>query len=225
MDTEKFLINFHDYLAPKLDTYEQAIYLYIVRHSRLINQDEALIGFKSARKKFAFGAGKAGTPMSEGVIYKKLQSLEEKQCIKIMNSEYKGTRIKCFLPSEINGLVKEEKNNETILNIDEIDFFNEPTYRKYILEREQYQCFYCQRQLDDNNYVLEHVISRPKGDNSYKNLVASCRTCNNKKGDKDVQEFIRVLYRNNFLSDEEFNNVNKKLKLLKSGDLKPKMKG
>ena len=27
----------HDYLAPKLDTYEQAIYLYVLRHIRLLS--------------------------------------------------------------------------------------------------------------------------------------------------------------------------------------------
>jgi len=219
MNTEKFLINFHDYLAPKLDTYEQSIYLYIIRHSRLINQDETVIGFKSARKKFAFGVGKAGTSMSEGVIYKKLQSLEEKQCIKIIGSEYNGTRLQGFLPCEINGLIKEKE--EKILDIDEIDFFDDLVYRKCILERDKHKCFYCQRELNNNNYVIEHVISRPKGDNSYRNLVASCRTCNNKKSEKNVEDFLRILYRDNFINDEEFNSINEKLKLLKSGELKP----
>ena len=40
MDLEKFIIQFHDYLAPKLDTYEQEIYLYIFRRSRLIGKDK-----------------------------------------------------------------------------------------------------------------------------------------------------------------------------------------
>ena len=35
MDAKRMLEEFQDYLAPKLDTYEQAIYLYILRHSRL----------------------------------------------------------------------------------------------------------------------------------------------------------------------------------------------
>lgn len=44
-----FFVQFQDFLAPKLDTYEQAIYLYIFRHSRMLGKPEVVIGFKSAR--------------------------------------------------------------------------------------------------------------------------------------------------------------------------------
>lgn len=57
MDASEFIIAFQDHLAPKLDTYEQAIYLYVYRHSRLIGKDEIVIGLKSARRKLAFGIG------------------------------------------------------------------------------------------------------------------------------------------------------------------------
>jgi 5-methylcytosine-specific restriction endonuclease McrA len=50
---------------------------------------------------------------------------------------------------------------------------------------------------------MEHIISIPKGDNSYKNIAASCRTCNNKKSDKAADEFLRILYRSNILSQDE----------------------
>lgn len=222
MDTKKFFLEFQDYLAPRLDTYEQAIYLYIVRHSRLIDEENVVIGFKSARKNFAFGVGQNGTPMSEGVIYKKLDSLKFKKIIEILNSEYKGTRVKAFLPSEIEGII-ELKNDEISIDLENIDFYSDE-YREYILKREDYQCFYCHKKLDNNNYVIEHVVSRPEGNNSYKNLVASCRSCNNKKSEKNVEEFIRNLYRENFISDIEFEVVNNNLKLLKNGELKPNIR-
>lgn len=75
MDLRRFIEEFQDYLAPQLDTYEQAVYLYLFRHSRLLGLDEVTIGFKSAGKKMAFGIGKKGTPISEHVIYEKLRSL------------------------------------------------------------------------------------------------------------------------------------------------------
>ena len=50
MDLVEFLTQFQDHLAPRLDTYEQAIYLYVFRHTRLIGQDEAVLGFKSAAR-------------------------------------------------------------------------------------------------------------------------------------------------------------------------------
>jgi hypothetical protein len=44
-DLLEFFVQFQDYLAPKLDTYEQAIYLYIFRKGRLLGLDEVTIGF------------------------------------------------------------------------------------------------------------------------------------------------------------------------------------
>ena len=64
MDAVAFLTQFQDYLAPRLDTYEQAIYLYVFRHSRLIGLDEVVIGFKSARIRIAMGIGQNTRPMS-----------------------------------------------------------------------------------------------------------------------------------------------------------------
>lgn len=82
MDAAEFIIAFQDHLAPKLDMYEQAIYLYAYRHSRLVGQDEVVIGFKSARQKLAFGIGKQGTPPSEHVVYEKSARLSKRAALK-----------------------------------------------------------------------------------------------------------------------------------------------
>ena len=68
MDVKKILEDLQDYLAPKLDTYEQAIYLYILRHSRLQEKKEIVIGFKSARRRMAFGVGAKGTPIADNTL-------------------------------------------------------------------------------------------------------------------------------------------------------------
>lgn len=65
MDLHEFIVQFQDHLAPKLDTYEQAIYLYVFRHGRLLDLEEVTIGFKSARHRLATGSGENGKPMSE----------------------------------------------------------------------------------------------------------------------------------------------------------------
>jgi len=219
MNTEEFLKQFHDFLAPKLDTYEQAIYLYVIRHSRLIGNDETVIGFKSARKTFAFGIGKKGTPMSEGVCYEKLQSLVSKKCLKIIGTERGGTRIRPYLPDEIEGLIT-IKTEEKIPSLDEMDFFEVPENRQLILKRESHKCFYCLRDLNNDNYVIEHVISRPEGDNSYRNVVAACLTCNNRKKG-NPEDLLRTLYREGFLNSVEFEDRISHLERLKTGDLKP----
>ena len=53
LDVGRVLQEFQDFLAPKLDCYEQAIYLYLFRHSRLHGKAEVVVGFKSARKRMA----------------------------------------------------------------------------------------------------------------------------------------------------------------------------
>lgn len=220
-DFWSFFVEFQDHAAPRLDVYEQAIYLYIARHTLESDSREAVIGFKSARKKMAFGIGKAGTPPSEGVIYEKLRSLELKGFVRIVASERTGTKIRLFLPSEIEGVISHQ-SAFAAADLENIDFFNEATHRQLILARDGYRCFYCLRELDENNYVLEHVVSRPAGTNSYRNLVASCRQCNNRKDARTAEEHLRVLYREGLLSQEELMERLSQLECLVRGELKPR---
>lgn len=213
---------FQDHLAPRLDVYEQAIYLYILRHTVIEGKREGVIGFKSARKKLAFGVGKAGTPPSEGVVYDKLKSLEGKGCIRVVGSEHAGTRVQITLPNEIPNIVPVAASGASI-DLETLDFFAVPENRKLILEREKWQCFYCLAKLDENNHVIEHVISRPEGNNSYRNVAGACRRCNNRKSDLAAEDFLRSLYREGILSGDEFSLRLLRLNMLLTGELKPVM--
>jgi hypothetical protein len=51
---------------------------------------------------------------------------------------------------------------------------------------------------------MEHVASRPVGDNSYRNVVAACRNCNNHKGQDSAEDHLRALHRSGYLSASEF---------------------
>jgi hypothetical protein len=216
----EFFQQFQDYLAPKLDTYEQAVYLYIFRHSRLIGQDEAVLGFKSARARIATGIGEGGKPMSESSAYKRLKSLEQKGCITVVQTEHKGTRIRLHVPSEIAGIVPPVPATPEDIDIEEIDFFD-PENRLAILKREEYRCFYTLKKIDANSFVVDHVVSRPDGNNSYRNLVAASRESNNRKGDMSAEDFVRLLYREGLLSETECTDRLKALADLKQGLLKP----
>jgi 5-methylcytosine-specific restriction endonuclease McrA len=221
MDINQFIEQFQDYLAPKLDTYEQAIYLYIFRHSRLLGADEVVIGFKSARTRMACGIGEKGKPMSENTAYEKLMSLKSKGCVDIRSTERAGRRIHLKLPEEIPGVVPEPSFKLPALSLEEMDFFSTPENRILIVQRESHRCFYCLRDLNVKNYVIEHVVSRPEGNNSYRNLVAACCECNNRKNYSDAETFLRTLYRESFLSAVELEERLSKLARLRNGDLKP----
>ncbi len=224
IDVEKVLVEFQDYLAPKLDAYEQAIYLYIFRHGRLIGEEEVVIGFKSARRKMSFGIGEHGKSMSENSCYKKLASLRRKGCVEILGTVRNGTRIRLRLPNEIEGVIPEALSAIPI-SLEEMDFFGDPNNRLSILRREEHKCFYCLRDIDASNYVMEHATSRPNGDNSYRNIVAACRNCNNRKGEDPAEDFLRKLHRSGYLSVEEFENRLEALLQLRTGHLKPDLTG
>lgn len=221
-DLRRVIIEMQDHLAPRLDTYEQAVYLYILRHSVLLDPSlrEVVIGFKSARKKMPMGIGEEGKPMSEATCYKKLQSLAAKGCLEILDSTRTGTKVRIKLPEEIPGVVVGSKNDE-LPSLEEMDFFADEANRRLILTRDQGTCFYCMRKLDSSNWLIEHVRSRPEGDNSYRNVVAACRGCNNRKGSKLAQDFLRDLYRDGLLSTNDLEQRLKALSALEAGELKP----
>ncbi len=220
MDVAAFVTEFQDHLAPRLDTYEQAIYLYIFRHGRLIGRDEVVLGFKSARSRMATGVGEKGKPMAENTCYEKLRSLQAKGCLDIVTVERNGTRIRLRLPSEIPGVVVMPAA-EMLTDLEDMDFFEEGPNRELILAREEHKCFYCLRSLNQENHVIEHVVSRPIGSNGYRNVVAACRDCNNKKGDSEAEDFLRALFRGCLLSNDEFEQRLSHLQRLRAGELRP----
>jgi hypothetical protein len=222
IDLKQFIEQFQDYVAPKLDPYEQTIYLYIFRNSRLLGVDEIVIGFKSAAKRMAWGRrGKVG--LSVDAVYQKLQSLQSKGCIEIVSNENNGLRIRLRLPSEITGMIPPPTIPLPPISIEDMDFFSVTENRHFILTRESHSCFYCMRSLNAENYVIEHVVSRPEGNNSYRNLVAACRECNNRKNDSSANDFLRMLYRESFLTASELQACLQKIERLKNGELKPKI--
>lgn len=223
MDLKKTLIEIQDLLIPKLDTYEQALYHLLFRLSHAEGTPEVTVAFKSekSRRRLGFGSGDATRPPAENTVYEKLLSLEKKGCIKILDTTAYGRRIRVFLPNEISGLIQQEPT-EPSPNLEEMDFFNDN--RELILKREGEKCFYCFRKLDNSNFVIEHVVSRSKSeDNSYRNVVASCRSCNNKKGDSSAEDYLRELYRSGRLNEEEFDERQHALEELKNGRLKPNL--
>ena len=57
----------------------------------------------------------------------------------------------------------------------------------WILKRDNFTCQYCGEQ----GYVADHVVPYSKGGKGDPdNLIASCNSCNMKKGNKSLEEFI-----------------------------------
>ena len=218
-DLKKVIVGFQDLLVPFLDTYEQAIYMHILRNTYLSDKHQYLFNTRSAE--IGIGTGDKTKKPSSKTRSKKLKSLASKGCISILERSNKGILVEIVLPQKTNFAHQNEFVAQTI-NIDEIDFYSNRTYVENILARENYRCFYTGKKLTTENTYLDHVIPQADGgDNSFKNIVASSFDANSMKNDKTVDEFIRLLFREELISLTEFNELKEKLKALKAGQLKP----
>lgn len=215
-EIKKALKQIQDYLCPRLDAYEQMLYYYLFRHSHLEGSPECIVGIKSLRLRVGMGTGMPGRPPSEEQIRVKIRSLEKKGAINLLERSREGTRIRVVLPHDIPDCVPLDEPKHEV-DIDTVDFSKSP-YRELIISRENNKCFYCFKELKKGRCELDHVLASANGgDNSYRNLVASCLDCNNGKGDQDVEAFLRSLYRNNLISNEEMQDRLKAVSELKEG--------
>lgn len=219
METVKQTIEeIEDYLIPflGLDTYEKTLYYHLFRHSRLIGKDETIFVISSAPKTVG---------LTEFTARDRIRKLNEKGCVKIQELTRDGVRVSVLLPTEINGCVVVPESNESIVDIEQIDFYNDPKYRPSILVRENEECFYCFRKLTKDNYVLDHMISQVNtGKNSYRNIVATCHECNSTKTGKNGDDFVRLLYRKGTINSKELENRLNAIEKLKNGEIKPDIK-
>lgn len=64
-----------------------------------------------------------------------------------------------------------------------------PFSRLNIFHRDGGHCVYCFKALTPNTFTIDHVVPRAKGGlTDWYNCRTSCSPCNNKKGDKTVEE-------------------------------------
>ncbi len=215
---EDILIQIQDYLVPKLDTYEQAIYHYVFRHTYLINKKQMLYSTRSAE--IGLGTGDNKKPPSMKTRSKKLRSLEEKGAVTIIERSNKGILVELRLPEEMTGLIEKEASKN--IDMETLDFYKDRRLLPTILERENYRCFYTGKKLTEENCYLDHVVPQSKrGTNYYTNIVATCYDANSIKNDLDVDDFRRVLLREDLVSLEEFKNLKDKIVKLQEGELRP----
>ena len=69
--------------------------------------------------------------------------------------------------------------------------------------------------------MVEHVRSRPEGSNGFRNVVAACRSCNNRKGPTPARDFLRSLYRDGLINENELQLRIANLDKLEAGELRP----
>jgi DNA-binding Lrp family transcriptional regulator len=214
MDIGQVVTEIEDHVVPrlKLDVGEARLYYHLLRHSRFVGKHDVLISVAQLSEVMN---------CSKNTVKPRLRTLQDKKVIEVTNTGWAGTRIKVFLPRDIQDAVPAETAPE-VQDIEIVDFYKDPKYRPAILEREQGRCFYCRRTLTDEDSGLDHAEpQKANGTNSYRNVVAACHSCNSSKGDDTAEQFLRKLYRRGFLGADELEARLADVTKLKQGLLRP----
>ena len=56
-------------------------------------------------------------------------------------------------------------------------------------------CYYCKRPIPYEDITRDHVLPVSKGHTLLNNKVFACRTCNNHKGDRSLEDFKKLMIR------------------------------
>jgi len=201
-----------DILFPhyNLDVWERALYYYLLRHTKLHGVESATIPLSQIV---------TALNLSESKAREAIRSLDKKGCIQIEQTKH-GHIVRVLLPQDLG--LKYIKPHIPEIDLEQIDFFKNREYIEALRKREQGRCFYCLKEISKDNCELDHVVSQVnRGDNSYRNIVATCHRCNTQKGDEAAESYIRSLFRKNLLSETEFEDRIKAVNTLRAGELKP----
>ena len=214
-DWQSIYQDIEDRLAPQLDldAWERTAYYHLLRHTRLQEKQSALFSIWPLSKVIT---------LSDFKVRDVLRSLDRKGCTRNQVTR-RGYEVTVYLPSEIASLTYESPKKEHI-DIEGIDFFTGRAYLGPLLEREGYSCFYCLANVTEENCELDHVVPKAEAeDNSYRNIVISCHSCNRKKSGQNAEDYLRAIFRQGLLGEEELQSRLRVVEKLKAGDLIPKL--
>jgi len=183
-----------DYLLPLQTPTEQAIYIYLFRNSVLIGKNTIQIGERSLAKsvsKPAKGKLSKSKGLSYSTIRSNLRTLEEKTHISVLSTEQKGKIIRVKLPEDVEECRSLMYKDKPKL---EIDYYNDPSKRMEIFERDNWTCYFCGQKVTTKNATLDHYVPQFKGGkHSKENLKTACLICNSIKSGKTYEEAAPLL--------------------------------
>jgi len=212
---EEILLDIDERLFPHFDlnVHERCLYYHLISQTHVRGRQEATIPLQVLVEALGFSAF---------TVRKAIRSLAKKGIIDLSQSRA-GHFVRPKLPAEL-GLPERESTRIQSPNIDEIDFYTGRKYLTALITREGGKCFYCLRALSEESCELDHVVSQMSGgDNGYKNIVASCHSCNTRKQSIAADDFLRNLLRGGLLNDEEFSDRLDALEALQDGKLVPQV--
>jgi len=177
----------------ELDVWERALYWHLLRHTHVEGRPMFVTGLEALSRKTAASTTK---------LREAIRSMAAKGCITIDDRNRAGHAITVLLPEQIPGLLVVTQTAP--IEIEQLDFYQDRRYLEALMERQQGQCVYCLRMLTAESAVLDHLVSQMAGgSNSHKNIVVACHACNSGKQASSADEFLRLLYRQGVLGQDD----------------------
>ena len=221
-NAEQVWKDFEDQLAPglRLCPMDRVVYSHLLRHSRLEGR---------LRLQFTIGWLARGTTLCVASARDAVRRLIGHRVLRLVQRSRDGHIVEVRTPSEVRGarprqIASRPAGRGGVFDFDSVDFLRSPELRRAIHGREGGRCFYCLSRLTPATRCLDHVVPRAKfGDNSWRNLVSCCHTCNAAKGALPAADFLRVLHRERRLTDVELTARFAALDDLAAGKLRPRV--
>lgn len=173
-----------DAVLPLLKPYEFSLYMLLLRATEF-RGGEVRIGKRTISARL----GK-GTRSSQGNywhITDKLNALAEAGFIAIGDTTREGTQYRVLLPEAVPAVREVIATSEPPAK--EPDYFNDPTLRVELMERDKWACRYCGEVVTATTATLDHIVPQSlDGPNTPENLATACLTCNAIKSGRTYEE-------------------------------------
>ena len=185
-EIKELVCDFVDYLLPELTHDETSLYLYLFRNSVLKDGSRQ---FRIGKRTIVdgYGTGSRGGKTKYQHMTEVIKWLEERGCITIGDTTHEGTLYTVILPRDIP--LVQEKMAALAPQDEEEDYFNDPSKRLVIFERDKWICQYCGEKVTKENATLDHYIPQTRdGTHTKTNLRTCCIVCNGVKSGKSFDE-------------------------------------
>ena len=188
IDWGRVWVEVQDRLVPalQLKPSELAVYLHLLRHTRLVGR---------RRMRITSAMLGRGVCLGQSAARLKLHRLVRRRCVRVVHWGMHGHVVEVRLPSEI---VPEIAAAEASAARDPgISPGSKRTgLRRKRLRETRGGCFYCGKRLLGGRGAFDHVVPLVWGGSDEEhNLVLSCTECNVRKGQSDAGDFLRTLWR------------------------------
>jgi len=189
-----------DDLQPLLTPYDAVFYWYLFRHSLAKDGNSHLRFSTRDLRTCVVKSSRSDNPekaISQAKVQDSLRALETIAAIRREGEPNRtGTLYRILIPDEIEACRKFRAERTTAIPLPEvdpaeIDYYNVRENRIKVFERDNYQCRYCNKQLNRFTATLDHVTPVSKdGDNSFDNLITACLDCNSRKNKRLLSDFL-----------------------------------